>query len=376
MLMLKDLQSFRIPPSDLKMDVANPRLKDLGQGISEGMTEKELIKRLVLTSDIQELLLSIASNGYVPFEPLIVTGEKPFKVLEGNRRIAAIRLILQPALARELNVNVPEMSQDVLNTLDAIEVVRVEREQDAWPYIGFKHVNGPHKWSSLSKARFAANWFRQGGVTIEQISNHLGDKNATVRKMLDGIFVLEQAEHQGLFSIDNRLPEKAFAFSHLYTALTRKEYREYLQIGPTTSIGEPNPEPVTPTRFDALRKMLLWMYGDKAESIPSVIASQNPDLGRLGKVLVDPVALAILEQRRSLDLAFGETIPKEQAFRESLVAAYSSGRDAMGLVYSYQGGDERLEEIASDLRNIADKIYGSMKTSSARAGKADGGTEQ
>jgi len=182
--------------------------------------------------------------------------------------------------------------------------------------------------------------------------------------MLDGIFVLEQAEKNGLFSIENRFPEKVFAFSHLYTALTRREYREYLQIGSTSTNGDPNTEPVTADNLPALQTMLRWMYGDKTDGTPSVISSQNPDLGRLGKVLVSPVALAILEQRKSLELAYGETVPKEQAFKDSLVAAYSSSRDAWSLVYSYKGGDERLEEISFDLRNITDKIHAIMRAAS------------
>src|SRR5439155_27350170 len=52
----------------------------------------------------------------------------------------------------------------------------------------------------------------------------------TVQRLVQGIFVLDQAQERGLFSRDERFPGRVFFFSHLYTALTRAEYRTFLGL--------------------------------------------------------------------------------------------------------------------------------------------------
>ena len=47
--------------------------------------------------------------------------------------------------------------------------------------------------------------------------------------MVSAIYVLEQAREEGLFEVEDRLPPK-FNFSHLYTALSRSPYMDYLGL--------------------------------------------------------------------------------------------------------------------------------------------------
>src|ERR1035438_10451118 len=101
-----------------------------------------------------------------------------------------------------------------------------------------KHINGPHKWDALAKARFAADWYKNEkdkGLTIAKIARRLGDNHDTVVRLVNGMFVLDQAADAKIYDIQDRYPGKRFGFSHLYTALTRPGYREFLgQIGRAT----------------------------------------------------------------------------------------------------------------------------------------------
>ncbi len=81
-------------------------------------------------------------------------------MLEGNRRLAAIRILQDPALARGTGIAPPKVSADVLKSLKEVTVYAVSSPDQAREYIGFKHINGPHKWEALAKARFAADWYR------------------------------------------------------------------------------------------------------------------------------------------------------------------------------------------------------------------------
>src|SRR4051794_25033127 len=75
----------------LDFDTNNPRF-----AVADAASNKEadIVRQLCEGADIAELLQSIASNGYIDIEPLIVMpAGKRFVVLEGNRRLAAIRLL-------------------------------------------------------------------------------------------------------------------------------------------------------------------------------------------------------------------------------------------------------------------------------------------
>lgn len=82
-------------------------------------------------------------------------------VLEGNRRLAAVKLLLEPEkLLREgARRRVPEISPEKLDTCRKLPVIVVKDREEADGYIGFKHVNGPSRWSSLAKAKFGVRFY-------------------------------------------------------------------------------------------------------------------------------------------------------------------------------------------------------------------------
>jgi hypothetical protein len=86
--------------------------------------------------------------------------------------LAAIRLLTDPEIARECAFVPPGISESVKRTLKELTVYAVQKREEARDFIGFKHINGPHRWDALAKARFAADWFkneRGKGVTLADI---------------------------------------------------------------------------------------------------------------------------------------------------------------------------------------------------------------
>ncbi|MGO4884916.1 MAG: ParB N-terminal domain-containing protein [Bryobacteraceae bacterium] len=262
----------------LDFDPNNPRLAEDG---IKSPTESQIIVALAEMADLSEVVESIAANGYIDIEPIIVQriGDR-FRVLEGNRRLAAIRILQQPSLAKGTGIAVPEISEEHLKTLKEVTVYAVANPDQARDFIGFKHINGPHKWDAIAKARFAADWYRREspqGVTIDRIARRLGDKHDTVVRLVNGMFILDQAEERKIYDVKDRYPGKRFAFSHLYTALTRPGYREFLGLPEEWRDEEPVPNPVPDDHLDNLKRVLLWLYGSKSDNIKPVIDSQNPD---------------------------------------------------------------------------------------------------
>lgn len=152
-------QPTKVAMDKLSFDPDNPRLALADE--FDGKNEIDVIKLHIERSDLSELLESIATSGYVDIEPMVVLGAgTKLLVLEGNRRLAALKVLSSPEIAKDVGVAIPSMSVAVKRTLSTVSVYRVLKREDARDFIGFKHINGPHRWDSIAKAQFAARWYR------------------------------------------------------------------------------------------------------------------------------------------------------------------------------------------------------------------------
>jgi len=350
------------PTSLLDFDYENPRLLTGDDLVSHD--EKSIICTLRDIAALNELIQSICANGYLNLEPLIVCGENdcgPFTVLEGNRRLASIKLIKDKNLARECRISVPSIiSQTTLESIERVSIWRVEDRSKAQAFIGFKHINGPYRWDTYAKARFVADWYKRDsnkGLTIDSIARQLGDDNDTIRSYIGAIFILEQAEEDCLFDIKDRSKRGPFAFSHLYTALGRKEYQEFFEL-PKGWNANPTERPIINSQH--LKEALTYIYGSKQDNKPSLIKSQNPDLKHIGEVLVHPVAREKLRGGSDLATAYNEVGDPNKVFSDALVQASLKLEVAVGLLAKYDGS-KTLLSIAEELAENSEMLLLTMQ---------------
>jgi hypothetical protein len=67
-------------------------------------------------------------------------------VLEGNRVLAAVKLLIDEKLRRKIGpAGIPSISKDLSTKSETLPVIKCYRKQ-MWDYVGFKHVNGPQDW--------------------------------------------------------------------------------------------------------------------------------------------------------------------------------------------------------------------------------------
>lgn len=358
------IEVVSVPTAWLVLDRENPRLVSI-----EGeASEEAIIAQLYRAEDLSELLQSIAANGYLDIEPLIVLEEEGHLiVLEGNRRLAAIRLFQDPALAthvfdqERVKIALPDISDPLRSTLDSVSVYRVDDRKKARSFIGFKHINGAAKWESYAKAKFAADWYREGDATLADIAARIGDKHDTIKRMVNAIYVLEQAAVAEIFHITDRSIPR-FNFSHLYTALSRAPYRKFLGLDATWSRYDPSPNPIPNNKLPQLREVLKWLYGSQEESISPAVQSQNPDIKHLGEVLTSSEGLAVLRSERgSLSEAYASTQSADSRFSEALLRARQEVREASNSLRGFDGRDTSLVDIAEDISETAQAIHDRMK---------------
>lgn len=323
-------------PANLRFDPINPRMP-----LMHFNDDIETIKYMVETHDINEIVRSVLATGWLDYEPLIVEAGTNY-VLEGNRRLAALKLLTSDDTRRQVGYELPV----VPNPKSAPGVVRIRRVPDrkaARAFIGFKHVNGPVKWDAYAKARFAVEWLDDEG-SLADVSRALGDTHNTIRRLVDGWRVLQQAIAWG-FDINQR-GSKKFSFSHLYTAIARPSVRTYL--GLTTNLSDVLPtNPVPESHRVQLAEFMSWLYGQGPEK-PPVLRTQNPDLNRIVEVLASAAATSELIRSRNLDAAYETVVPKSDRFADALYDAIKSSEKAAGL-HAFFTGDLLLYEAGQNL---------------------------
>jgi hypothetical protein len=348
----------RTAPSTLSLDLANPRIPDVTFN-----NENEAIAYLYAQADLGELIQSIGNSGWLEFEPLIVE-ESTKTVVEGNRRLAALRILGSPELQGQFKVKLPDpLHENSIPT--GIQVNYVGSRKEARDFIGFKHVNGAFKWDSYAKARFAYSWLQEGD-DIHEVSRRLGDGHNTVSRLVNGVVVLEQAERARLFDRGKR-SKKSFYFSHFYTALSTVNVRQFLGLSENDNSVLPS-EPVPSSNRPQLRSLLSWLYGQEDES--SVIRSQNPDLGRLVNVLGSDRAVGVLENTRDLDRAFDVVEDKARAFEKSFFRLSSSAEDVSRIIARYGPKSDLLEDAEATLR-VVTIVVNAMKAAHTRDDSSD-----
>lgn len=349
--------------ADLHFDYENPRLVEYG--ITATTSEADILSTLWDAMDVRELVLSMAASGYFPHEPLIVANEDgKHVVIEGNRRLAALKVLSIEGLAKEHGWDIPEISHAAKTHLEEVPVI-LQNRKDSWRYLGFKHVNGPAKWTSFAKARYIADVHRKYGESLENIARQIGDGHNTVRRLYRGLMVLEQAARTAVYDPENRFTPRIY-FSHLYTGLDYPGFTSFLDLAPKEDETE---SPVPPEKLKELGEVCVWLFGDKKEKLPPAIKTQNPDLKQLDAVLESREAVAALRGGEELSKAFEISRPSGLVLEEALLKAKRELMRASGYVSTGYDKSESLLKIAGSVATIADSIYLDMERIRSGSGK-------
>lgn len=160
--------------TSLLLDAENPRIPPT----PKPMEQRELIAELVQHDKVVELARDISSDGYSPIESLIgLRQDGKMVILEGNRRLAALKLLLSPDSApANVVTKVRSYASDV--DADSIKKVRVlfsPSREAAATVIMQKHTrNQIEKWEPVMQARFYRKLADAGLSTVELAKRYGG----------------------------------------------------------------------------------------------------------------------------------------------------------------------------------------------------------
>jgi len=369
------ISSRRRPPLNIEierlfLDKDNPRLPEEVQG----KKESDLLMAFYRGFNLDELAESMSKNGYFNEEPLVVIPKKlprdllkvdpnskgfidfiikkdtNFVVVEGNRRLAAVKILLDSSLRAQLRIkHWPDIVEGVIDSLKVLPTIVYSRRSEVVPYLGVRHIVGIQKWDSYAKARYIDSLVT-AGRSIEEVESEIGDTQGSARKNLISYRLLEQAKDE--FNTDPR-PVKE-NFSLLMLAIGQGKIKRFLGL-PVRFADTNIKAPVPSEHINGLKNLISWLFGDGR--FDPVIRESRDITSYLTHVVASQEAVKHLERTRNLDEAYDLSDGEEQMVLRYLASANRKLEGVLGLLHRH-----KTLEVIKEVEKCADTSNRLLKT--------------
>lgn len=271
-----------VHPDRLRFDPANPRF------VTEANTQEQIQALLEKEPHLAlELTASFLENGFIDYEPLVVRSENEhYIVVEGNRRLAAIRHILAH---RTQYLGKSER----LGDLQRIPVLvfptspSPQRDKEQRVYLGVRHLFGFREWPPESKARYLDAQIKTP-TDLDRLARELNIKRQDIQRYLIPYRLRKDARRLW----DEHRDQD---FWVLGEGLSRAGIKAYIDLDVDRASlkirGFSRPK---------LAFLLKFIYGTPAKGRSDRVVKETRQLSSLAKALQHKRATAALEKGRSL----------------------------------------------------------------------------
>ncbi|MFC4395594.1 hypothetical protein [Arthrobacter sedimenti] len=289
---------------ELLLDEENPRLAN------PGASQIDLLRALFFQESLEELALSFQRNGYFQEEPLVTirATNGDTIVVEGNRRLATLKLLLDPSLLDQIEGDRrkwPVLSATERERLLLVPTIRYPDRETVAPYLGFRHITGARTWKPLQKARFVAGLVA-GGRSLKEVQGLIGDPQAQAAQKMYQSYVLYEQIRIELPDFDmSPITEN---FSLLETFLSSASIKRFLGLPPGLP-GTAISSLIAGEHLSDLEQVLIWIFGNDEE--PAVIRDSREIKSKLAPVVANERALAVLTRTYDLESAYDIAVPSQ-----------------------------------------------------------------
>lgn len=180
---------MEISPLELVLDPTNPRfIAPLDEPSQENIR-----KHLLQYEEVEALAESIVGYGGLrPGERIVVTQEAGrYVILEGNRRVCACQLLLDPRLVPS-GYRVVTAYPSTLAAIRTISVDIVDSRDAAAQILASRHIEGARKWGTLSKMGFFVARLERG-QSPKEIAQITGIGVSKVKELIQDFYLLKRA---------------------------------------------------------------------------------------------------------------------------------------------------------------------------------------
>lgn len=340
---------------DLHFDPQNPRLP-----ISlRAAAENEVFSFLLRECNLIELMLSIGAQGFFSGEPLLCAPRSGggYLVVEGNRRLAAVKLLGRDDPAPTHVKQVAAARESATYRPRDLPVIIFDSRDDIITYLGYRHITGVNQWGALEKARYLQQLSAkyQGADKFKILAREIGSRADYVAQTLTALSVIERANDDGLFR-KYGVNAEAIPFSVLTTALSYSAICEFIGL---ESRADVNAEGLDSAKLEEFFKWVFVEEGGRTR------LGESRNLRVLARVIDKERALARFRDGASLDEADlfteGPLILLQKTMIE-IEHRFSVAQDALKSIESIPDGDrERARALERAARNLRASIEASTE---------------
>lgn len=312
---IENLTEQIISIDDIYLDPNNPRFwtERTGKDIPDSKVTDDNVQtrtaESIKTHGIAELRDSILRNGFLPLDRIVVReldgNAGSFVVVEGNRRLAALRLLRKDI--EEDIIDEEHIDEDYLRTLkqqtDTLSVLiynGLEKDDISWLLQGIRHISGIRDWQPAQRARLVSDQIDNKGMKFREAGQQFGLTPHAVGRLYRAYKALEQMREDDEFQsrADNKY------FSLFEEAYRNKNVRKWLSWNDDKNKFED---------IDNLKQFYEWITPDDEHDNERRI--DNPkEIQKLG-YLIDGNYKSLLDQvdqhKITIDSAYDSATERE-----------------------------------------------------------------
>lgn len=360
---------------DLLLDGNNPRFGFQDQSANQTL----ILNRIVDTHGVDDVLSSLAVNGYFAAEPIVCQkeeGRKEATVREGNRRLAACLILTGDDRAKDQADRIikyqklwKEHGSPKIEPIPTILFEGHDQDQALFSYLGVRHIASSKPWDSFAKAAWVARVIEESGLPLTEVASMIGDRHQTISRMLEGYNFIQQLEHNGEFSPEQSVRKGRgsviqYPFSWVYTMLGYTAVRNYIGLGDNNT----NKSPIPAAGLKKAGLVVRVMFGDSNKGKNSAV-SDSRQLIDLASAFSSQDQIDLLEQGKSLDQVINMTQPLDERLRNGLsdmreiqgdlIQALAEQELPSGDAIEFESSAARNRKMATELlKLIKEAAYG------------------
>ena len=328
----------------LEFDKENPRLPSYID-----REQKTIFKFLAETASINELASSIGQQGFFSGEPLIgvyTGGEENVCVVEGNRRLAALKLLSGDKF-ENMSKGLSNLVEEAHHKPTKVPIAIYENRNDVLNYLGNKHIAGVKPWGSLAKARYIKQLFemsygsKNSQKRVKIVAKSIGTRSDMIRKSLQGLEIYECAEEKDFFNLEG-VDETRVKFSILTTALGYKEFQDFVYESSQKDFLNRK------LKENELKELFKWLF--QCQDNGKTMLGESRNLKKLAYVIASDEGLKKFRNGLTLEQAFALTNGINAQYDSVATEIKSRLQTANSIVADVDKTNVRLEDARSILR--------------------------
>lgn len=354
----------------LELDPENPRF---GNADGSKTSQIEILDSIVGDYGIEDVISSLAVNGYFPAEPVIAIKQNKsgkYRVVEGNRRLAACLVLAGDPRAKnqaKRTQSYQELQeshrQPPITQIPVIWFNEGESPKELISYLGVRHLAASMPWDSYAKAAWIARVVGEGQLSLDDISRMTGDQHNTIARLLHGYNVIDQLVERGLFNPEasyrkGRGSNADFAFSWVYTLLGYPAVRKRLGIP-----NIPCPNPIPESYLEDAKVVLLRLLGNRDVPDGQPAIDDSRQIGDYAAAIADDTRFKLVRKGYTVDEIEAELQPANERISEGFDEAEKNLGDLVKLVAESPPSSAQAAELLSQvvkIRNMASALQAAV----------------